>query len=178
MAEPPKSMFYKQPQTYVAPATYVSPYVTHANPYTQQDKNRNAPNQFSSSSQAIPAAQVQSSYYKPPEIPYQFNPIQNNTNPFAVTFNSQPPIFNPPSTLQPPTQQQQPIFSDKFVPNGNFTNTFSKDGWSSVPFVTDKQSISSNLTALDQRPLQEPSAIQYVRPAQSVNYEIIKQPEV
>lgn len=127
IAEPPKSIFYKQSQTYVAPATYVtSPVNTYAHP--QQEKIRTAPNPFPAS-QAIQTTQVQPTYYKPPEIPFrvdQFNPVQRHSNPFTVTFSSQTPFFTAPSSLTPPVQQQQPIISDKFVPNGNFTSTFSK----------------------------------------------------
>lgn len=124
MAEPPKSMFYKQPQTYAPPTTYVSsPVNTYIQP--QQDKLRNAPIPFPASSQNLQT--TQSNYFKQPEIPFkvdQFNPVQSNNNPFTVTFSSQPPVFTAPSSTHP--VQQQPIFSDKFVPTANFTSTFSK----------------------------------------------------
>ena len=132
-------MFYKQNTTIAAPPTYV----TQNNTYVPQEKLRTAPPLTINNNQP----QIQPVYYRPPEF---YRPVEQpantqTSNPFTVTFNTAQ-TFQAPTYLTP-IQQNAPVFSDKLVPNNNISGTFSKDAWSSVPFVSDKQSISSNITS-------------------------------
>jgi hypothetical protein len=162
--EPPKSVFYKQPAASVAPA------FQPASTYVPQEKVKTAPPPpFPQGSSVQLPSQTVPVFYKPQE--YSYKPVEQLTspNPFSLTFNNHAPQFQPQQQhyFMPPLQQPPPqvIVSERFVPSA-FTG-FGKEGPSSIPFP-DKQSISSNLTAvLDHAP--SPVG-QYVRPAQSVHY--------
>ena len=158
-------MFYKQQQPMAAPTTYVS----QTNAYILQEKFKTVPPPIAINSNQ---PQAQPNYYKSPEFyrPNEQVTTGQTSNPFTVAFNS-PQKFQTPAYL-PQIRPNPAVFPDKFVPNSNFAGTFSKDAWSSIPFVSDKQSISSNITTvLEPRTyLQDLNANNYVRPAQSVNY--------